>query len=215
LRWTGRSSGRAGGGTDLENQPRASLRITDRDRLTGVDVDPRHPRAVDVHAAGAAVDGHPMGPGEPQHHVRARWRRWGGAATRVLQRDVDPLAVADQHVAAGGKDVSHRSDPYGQRGGRKGGCFRPHHRRPSQPVRPNRSRLDALTPLAIDSSVYPPAVVDPPGGAITGYGGAAMSWHSQEAAAAPRPPPSAPRGPRPRAGPIAVQSQRRGRPERR
>jgi hypothetical protein len=34
LRWTEKPSGRPGGGTDLENQPRTSLRIADHDCLT-------------------------------------------------------------------------------------------------------------------------------------------------------------------------------------
>ncbi len=160
LRRTGRPSGRAGGGTDLENEPRAALRIADRDRLTGPDVDRRRPRAVDVHAAGAAVDGYPVAPGKAQHHLRARCRRWRGGAARALQRDVDPSAVAHQHVAAGGKDVPQWSDPNGQRGGRTGGSLRPHHRHLSSPVRPSRLCLRVLIPRSdIDSSVYPLAVV--------------------------------------------------------
>jgi hypothetical protein len=104
--------GRAPRWTDLENQPLAPPRITDRDRVAGVKVDRRHPETVDEDAVGAPVDGHPMATGEPQHHIQAMYRRWWGAPM-AIQRDVDPSAVAHQHVAAGGEDVPCRSDPDG------------------------------------------------------------------------------------------------------
>lgn len=113
MRLTGRLLRRAGGWGDLKDQPRTPLRITDRDRLPVVDVDSRHPEVIDEDAVGAPIDGHPMGTNEPQHNIQTRrLRRWAGVP-ELFQRDVAPGTVADNHVAARGEDIPHRSDPYG------------------------------------------------------------------------------------------------------
>jgi hypothetical protein len=53
-------SGRSGRAADLEYQSQAVPRVAQRDRPAVADEHRRHPHAVDVDPALAAVDGHPL-----------------------------------------------------------------------------------------------------------------------------------------------------------
>jgi hypothetical protein len=101
----------------LEDQSRTALRIADGDSQAVANLDRRHPRSVDEDAVVAEIDGHPLGAGEPQHHVGAGWWQWLIGSRQALQGNVASRAVSHDHVAAGSEDVSHGPEPYGQRGG--------------------------------------------------------------------------------------------------
>ena len=65
----------SGWGAELEDQPRPTLRVAERDRPTVMDEDRRHSDPVDVNPGFTAVDGDPLAAVEVQHHQRRGWNR--------------------------------------------------------------------------------------------------------------------------------------------
>jgi hypothetical protein len=92
----------------LEGQPRPALGIAESDRPAVVDEDRRHSHPVDVDPAFCAVDGDPLAGAVMQHDLGRR-----GCA---VEADVGCVVVTDDHVAAGGKGVSTRTEPDDQGG---------------------------------------------------------------------------------------------------
>lgn len=120
-RWRGR-----GRGAELEHQPGPVLRIAKSDRPTVVDEDRRHPHAVDVDPAFAAIDGNPLRAVVMQHDVGG-----GGGRARAAEADIRPAVVADGDISARGEGVPAGSEPDDQRGSKR---LRRHGHPPSAPI---------------------------------------------------------------------------------